>query len=234
MNEKKEVVEYIYNIKWNNNTETIKLKLTPDRMSFDPDYLEKNKYPEWVKLDFKQCDICPLDKKKNKVCPAALSIMKIIYSFKDMLSFENATVEIITPERKIVNDVQMQEALSSVMGLTLSLSDCPILAQFSSMGRFHLPFSTIEETIFRTTGSYLLKQYFVKKNGGTPDWDLKGLKEFYNKVSLVNGNLVERIRSGSIKDASVNALVKLDTYAKNFQYLFDNTMKILEEIFGQD
>ncbi|MGM0441765.1 MAG: DUF6901 family protein [Elusimicrobiota bacterium] len=233
MNEVKDIVEYIYKIKWRGNTETIKLELTPDRMSFAPGYLDKENYPEWVKLGFHKCEICTLDEDEYKVCPAALSIVKIIDSFKDMLSYENVTVEIITPERKIVKDVQIQAALSSVLGLSLGLSDCPVLEQFSSMARFHLPFSSIEETMFRTTGSYLLKQYFINKYDGSPDWELEGLKEFYSKVSVVNGNLVERIRSGSIKDASVNAVVKLDNYAKNFKYLFKNTMETLESIFGQ-
>ncbi|MGM0441767.1 MAG: DUF6901 family protein [Elusimicrobiota bacterium] len=227
----KETVQYKYIIKWGEETKEINLELTPDRMKIAPRHLKREDLPDWVDLNFQKCNICPLDSKKQPSCPAALSILDIVEEFSDVPSTIDVKLKIITPERVLIKKTQIAEALSSLIELCLWLSECPVLSQFSSMARFHLPFSSKEEAIFRITASYLLKQYFVDKNGGSPDWDLKGLKKFYDKIAIINGKLAERVRAGSCKDAGVNAVVRLDSFAKNFEYLFENSMEILENIF---
>lgn len=225
------IVEYSYIIRWKDNYKKIILKLTPDRMNFVPENFENN-FPEWVELNFQKCEICPLTEKDSHYCPAAQSIFKLVNEFKNVPSTENVKIEIDTPERKIINKVTAQDALSSLMGLCFGLSKCPILKNFAPMARFHLPLATTEETIFRTVSSYLIKQYFINKKGGTPDWELKGLKKFYSQVAKVNIHLAERIRAGSKEDASVNAVVILDTYTKNVDYLFENSIETLEKIYS--
>lgn len=226
-----DTVQYSYIIEWKENRKKIDIELTSDRMKVTPRYLEREDLPEWVDLDFQKCEICPLDSDKVERCPAALSIVDIIEEFENTRSTVRVKLEIITPERKIIKKTQMQEALSSVLELCLWVSGCPVLDEFSAMGRFRLPFTTIEETIFRITSSYLIRQYFIDKSGEEPDWDLEGIKDFYDKVAVVNGKLAKRIRAGSCEDAGVNALVRLDSFAKNFEYLFENSMDILEKFF---
>jgi hypothetical protein len=84
------------------------------------------------------------------------------------------------------------------------------------MAYFHLSFSSVEETVVRAISLYLLKQYFIWKSGGEPDWNLKKLEQQYQNVRQVNQGILRRIRSLSKKgDADLNALVILDDFALN-------------------
>jgi hypothetical protein len=109
----------------------------------------------------------------------------------------------------------------------MATSDCPIMNFFKPMARFHLPFSTVEETVFRTTSIYLLRQYFEYQNGNEPDLDLKKLNQRYDQVQIVNSGILNRINSVAQKDA----IIILDTLAQmlsmelshglhSFEYLF--------------
>jgi len=51
----------------------------------------------------------------------------------------------------------------------------------------------MEETRFRTVGSYLLKQYFVRKSGGVADLELRGLAQFYEAVRTVSQAFKRRV-----------------------------------------
>ena len=62
---------------------------------------------------------------------------------------------------------------------------------------------------------YLLKQYFAMQDGEKPDWQLKGLNEFFEVVTNVNQSFAERVRAASEKDAGVNAIVQLSSRAIN-------------------
>jgi hypothetical protein len=82
------------------------------------------------------------------------------------------------------------------------------------MVRFHLPFATIEETVYRSVSCYLLGQYFKVKKDKKPDWDLKGLAEAYEEIQKVNLGITNRLRSISDEDANANAIIVLDVFAK--------------------
>ena len=43
------------------------------------------------------------------------------------------------------------------------------------MAYFHLPFATIEETVFRSVTTYLLKQYYKHVAGEETDWTLQNI-----------------------------------------------------------
>jgi hypothetical protein len=163
----------------------------------------------WTRLEFNQCPNCPLKPAQWPHCPAALDLAQITTHFGDLLSFAQARVEVITPERTYVKDCDVQTALRSLLGLAMATSGCPVLSQFRALATTHLPFSTLEETLFRTTSAYLLKQYFIYQSGGTPDWDLKGLETFYEELQRVNRSLKSRLDSAFAKDANLNAIGSL-------------------------
>jgi hypothetical protein len=97
--------------------------------------------------------------------------------------------------------------------------------------RFHLPFASMEETEFRIVSMYLVAQYFRDKNGKDADWQLAGLQEIYNKVKDVNIYFAKRLRSATSKDASVNALVILDCFAKAVPFAVKTTLSDYEKHF---
>jgi predicted HicB family RNase H-like nuclease len=98
------------------------------------------------------------------------------------------------------------EGLASVFGIVMATSDCPVMSFFKPMARFHLPFSTIQETVFRVASVHLLKQYFDCKEKGVSEFNLESLNQHYQKVRIINKGLMARLNSVVKKDADKNAV----------------------------
>ena len=135
------------------------------------------------------------------------------------------------PERTYEEDTRLQQGLSSIVGLYMVTSNCPIMDQLRPMVRFHLPFATSEETLYRAVSMYLTKQYFAMRRGETPDWELEKLAQIYSAISVVNAGMSRRLRQASTKDANANALIILSAFGEtvgvslkdgvgNIEYLF--------------
>ena len=80
------------------------------------------------------------------------------------------------------------------------------------MVKFHLPFATVEETLFRAISMYLLKQYLKSKKTRKFDVALKGLLKKYEAIEVVNQGILNRINSFAKGDADKNALVTLNIF----------------------
>ncbi|HOM64783.1 MAG TPA: hypothetical protein PK591_03060 [Ignavibacteriales bacterium] len=177
-----------------------------------------------------KCENANINNCKNYMdCNKCLLLNKISYYIKyfgDFLSYENVTVKVISKEREYIKKVSLQDGVRSLLGLIMPFSGCPFLANLIPMARFHLPFSSIEETQFRVIGMYLFAQYLRKKNGLQSDWDLKNLVDIYSNIREVNKKLCDKIREMSLKDASINAIIILDVLAD--QVLFSVDEKELE------
>jgi len=101
------------------------------------------------------------------------------------------------------------------------------------MARFHLPFSTSEETVFRSTSIHLLRQYFAYKKGEELDLDLQKLNDHYKKVQNVNQGILQRMSTVYKKgDANQNALVILDAFAKVLTMDIEDQLQSMEYLFG--
>lgn len=187
--------------------------------------------PDWARLGVHQCSVCPLKVDEDTHCPAALAFIEILDEFGPLLSFTEVDVTIATRERTVTSRTSVQKALSSLLGLSMATSGCPILARFKPMARFHLPLSTREETVFRSVGAYLLAQYFLKQRGQTPDMELRGLRETYDLIHEVNVGLANRLRTIPAGDAHLNALVILDLFAHALPYSIDDGLTELEHMF---
>ena len=59
----------------------------------------------------------------------------------------------------------VQMGVSSLLGVIMTTSGCPIMAQLKPMVRFHLPFASLEETIFRMVSMHLVAQYLRHQDG---------------------------------------------------------------------
>jgi hypothetical protein len=187
----------------------------------------------WTKLDHFKCQNCPLNSDTSPECPLALNLSSVVPRFSDMLSFENVHVIVESKERTYSKDTTLQNALSAMLGIFMVTSDCPNMTSLRPMVRFHLPFASVEETIFRSASTYLLGQYFKFRNGGEADWNLKNLKENYKKVQIVNTGMAQRMRSIVDKDANLNALVVLDVFAKELPYSVEKSLETLEYLFRE-
>ena len=100
------------------------------------------------------------------------------------------------------------------------------------MARFHLPFSNVEETVVRSLGFYMIRQYFVHKNGGTMDLDLKSYENSYLDIIQVNKDFVERIWPLGKGDAESNSIIALDGFAQLLRMQLEDGLPEIEELFG--
>ncbi|MDB5986026.1 MAG: hypothetical protein JWR16_1079 [Nevskia sp.] len=162
--------------------------------------------PGWTRLDFQQCPNCPLSAAQHANCPAAADLAPTIGAFANIISYAEARVEVETPERTISRDCQVQQALNSLVGLIMSTSACPILGRMRGLARTHLPFATIEETLLRSVGSYLVGQLALQQQGGAPDWQLAGLKAHYAELEVLNRAFKQRVNAATKEDAVLNAI----------------------------
>ncbi|MGA1824636.1 MAG: DUF6901 family protein [bacterium] len=188
--------------------------------------------PDWTKLERNQCSCCLLTKKESPYCPISVDIAELVDEFKDTYSYENCHVCCVTQERSYQKKTSIQEGLSSILGIIMATSHCPIMYLFKPMARFHLPFATVEETLLRTTSIYLLRQYFEYKKGNKADMNLENLNEHYNKVRIVNNSLLERINSFAEKDADKNAIITLHSLTQILNMQITDSLDSLEYLYN--
>lgn len=135
-----------------------------------------------------------------------MDIEDVATAFRDIVSFTPTTVQVTTAERTYVKSCDVQSGLNSLLGLIMANSHCPILCQFKPMARFHLPFSSINETVYRVASAYLIRQYFHYQDRQSADWNLLGLDSLYEQLQQVNTDMVARVRAASQADANLNAV----------------------------
>jgi hypothetical protein len=170
--------------------------------------------PEWTALEFQQCPHCPLSVQEHSRCPVAAHLPRLIQTFNHLVSHDKTRVEVVTTERTFVQTVSVQKGIGAILGLIMATSGCPITAFFRPMARFHLPFSTQDETIFRAAANYMLADYFkAKSTGNGRDRDLSGLRDIYEKVHELNKAFFDRVKVAARTDSSLNAVVHLDMFA---------------------
>jgi len=187
--------------------------------------------PAWTELSHKQCRCCPLDAAENPYCPIAVNIAEMVERFKDRLSIDECLVKCVTPERTYLKETSVTEGLYSILGIVMATSDCPIMSFYKPMARFHLPFSSTKETLFRSASVYLLQQYFEHKRGQKPDLELHELGNQLKKVQQVNTGTLARIRSVSKKDADSNAIIILDCFSQILSMAIEGSLSSLEYLF---
>jgi hypothetical protein len=193
-----------------------------------------NDLPEWTRLGFQQCPNCPHKTTETTHCPAAVCLVDVVRCFNRLVSYDMVEVEVITCERRLVQQTPAQKGISSLMGVLIAASGCPRSAYFRPMARFHLPLSEPEETVYRVTTMYLLAQYFRQQENQAvgPNLNLEGLTEIYRDMQIINNALAGRIRAASETDSSVNALIMLDMHAKTVFYVIDEYLKELKPMFS--
>lgn len=188
--------------------------------------------PDWTRLENQKCVHCPLDSKNNPHCPIAIHLSSLAEFFKDKISYEKAKVTVVTNERTYSKDLRIQEGIFSLFGLIIPLSGCPYTHFLKPMARFHLPFSTTQETIVRSVSLYLLKQYFVAKRNGNPDLTLTYLEKSYENLKKVNLGIISRLRKVAKQDAGLNAIIVLHAFADLLTFAISNDLSTIEPWFS--
>jgi len=149
-----------------------------------------------------------------------------------MVSHEGVAVTVTTEERMYTKDTTIQQGLSPLIGIIMTTSGCPIMEHLKPMVRFHLPFASLDETVFRMVAMHLMVQYYRNQEGKQAEWGLDGLTRVYAQVGIVNRDFANRLRDAAKKDANINALVNLDCFASMVPLVADDTLKAIRPYFS--
>jgi hypothetical protein len=190
--------------------------------------------PKWTEITNFKCPHCPIDVDKFKYCPLAVNLNDVISDFTEFHSYDEVNVTIWTNARTYSKNTSLQSGLGSLLGIVMVANDCPVMGKLKPMMRYHLPFATLEETDYRVLSMYLLAQYVIAKRGGEPDWEMKNLKNLYEDIKLLNQNVCNKLKEIESKDALVNAVVKLNSFAEHVTFLLSKNMMQRLEILFQD
>ena len=188
------------------------------------------KPPDWMRLDRHRCAFCTLQDDRQS-CPAAQAIAPAVEAFASRISYEDVQLRVELRGLEIQVKTQAQEALRSLIGLLLPLSDCPVMRRLRPMARFHEPLASPEMTVFRVFGMYLVQQFLRGRDGEQPDWQLQQLLELYKQIHEVNVQLAERLREMSSADANINGVTLLDVLAYAVDFGFEKSEKQLRQLF---
>lgn len=231
MRDTDKTIKYIYKFSFNDGSAR-EFHINLDSQTLNLIQIEKKSPPEWTELNFFKCPNCPLDEDQHKFCPVAVSLSNVTDTFKGTFSYEKTEVEIIAEERTYSKHTDLQKGLSSMIGILMVTSGCPVMEKLKPMVRYHLPFATEEETKYRAIAMYLVAQYFIAKHNSKPDWELKKLADIYADVRTINKALCQRLSNIQTKDAGINAVVILDCFASSISFSISrDAMDEIENIF---
>ena len=218
-------VHFRYTFAFAKKSKTFDVFLHPETLQLQKE-LPKDP-PQWTRLSYEQCTNCPLKETQSPHCPIALNLVDVIEYFRNEISCEEVDVEITTKARTCVKRTPLQFALSSLVGIYMVTSGCPVMDPLRPLAQTHLPFATLEETMSRALSLYLMTQYFRFREGKEPDWELKGMVKIYSDIQTANLGLRNRFAKSGIQDAGLNAIVHLDCYAR-----FTNIVLLEKELLN--
>lgn len=224
-----DVVKVIYRFQTENDS--LEIPLSFDAVTFDLQPSNAETPPEWARLDHHQCSNCPLDPGVSEVCPFAAALATVIPAFDNLPSFAEAHVEVVMNERTISANTTLQRGMASVIGLISAASGCPHTRFFRPMARFHLPFATTEETLFRAFSVHLLGEYFRSGGNAVADIGFDRIRAQYAETEKVNHGMAKRLSSVSKSDAALNAIIILNSFAEVVPFFVDERLSDLERLF---
>lgn len=169
--------------------------------------------PEWALLEYQQCANCPLDNVIHTYCPVAANLSGIAQEFREVTSNDKVDVTVTVKERVYFKTTSIQEGLSPLLGIIMTTSGCPIMDPLKPMVRYHLPFASLDETVYRMVSLFLVAQLIREHAGKEPEWGIQGLAKIYGEVKKLNKEFGQRMIAAARSDANVHALVNLNVFA---------------------
>ncbi len=184
--------------------------------------------PFWTDLKFNQCANCPLSPAEHGHCPAAVQMAPVVESLKALVSFDTVGVTVIQVERTISVETSVQQAMSSVLGLIMATAGCPWMDRLRPMARFHLPFASEAETIYRSVCMFLLARHL---HGDADSAGFDALQQLYENLHVVNRDMSRRLGAATRTDPARNALALLDAYTTLLPAALESSLDELKPLF---
>jgi hypothetical protein len=184
--------------------------------------------PFWTDLKFNQCANCPLNAAENPHCPAALQMAAAIEPLEALVSIDTVGVTVTQSERTVYAETTAQQAMSSVLGLIMATAGCPWTDRFRPMARFHLPFASEVETVYRSVCMFLLARELA---GDSRSQGFGALEELYANLHVVNRDMSRRLGAATRTDPARNAMALLDAYTTLLPAALESSLGELKPLF---
>ena len=184
--------------------------------------------PFWTELKFSQCANCPLSAAEHAHCPAALQMAPAVESLKELVSFDTVRVTVKQAERTVYAETSAQQALSSVLGLIMATAGCPWTDRLRPMARFHLPFASEAETVYRSVCMFLLARHL---RGADDAEGFAKLQDLYENLHVVNRDMSRRLGAATRTDPARNAMALLDSYTTLLPAALESSLEDLKPLF---
>ncbi len=184
--------------------------------------------PFWTELSFNQCANCPLNPAEHPHCPAALQMASAVEPLNALVSFDTLGVTVTQAERTIYAVTTAQQAMSSVLGLIMATAGCPWTDRFRPMARFHLPFASDVETVYRSVCLVLLARELTGA-GTAPGFT--GVDSLYENLHVVNRDMSRRLGAATRADPAQNAMALLDAYTTLLPAALESSLQELKPLF---
>jgi hypothetical protein len=185
--------------------------------------------PFWTELKFNRCANCPLAESEHTHCPAALQMAAALEPLNLLRSFDTVGVTVVQPERSVRAETSAQQAMSSVLGLIMATAGCPWTDHLRPMARFHLPFASEAETVYRSVSMYLLKRELhadtSARQGFAP------LEDLYRNLHIVNRDMSRRLGAATNTDPARNAIALLDSFTTLLPAALEGSLEELAPLF---
>jgi hypothetical protein len=190
--------------------------------------------PFWTELKFNRCANCPLNELEHAHCPAALQMASTLEPLKALVSFDTVGVTVQQAERTIYAQTSAQQAMSSVLGLIMATAGCPWTDHLRPMARFHLPFASEEETVYRSICMYLLARELTgaeAPDGFEAPERFAALEDLYQNLHVVNRDMSRRLGAATRTDPARNAMALLDSYTTLLPAALERSFEDLKPLF---
>ena len=189
--------------------------------------------PFWTELKFSQCANCPLNSEEHTHCPSALHMAPAVELLKELVSFDTVGVTVTQAERTVHAETSAQQALSSVLGLIMATSGCPWTDKLRPMARYHLPFASEAETVYRSVCMFLLARELLGRElaGADESSGFARLKDLYENLHVVNRDMSRRLGAATRTDPARNAMALLDSYTTLLPAALESSLQELKPLF---
>jgi hypothetical protein len=189
--------------------------------------------PFWTELKFSQCANCPLSSEEHGHCPSALHMAPAVELLKELVSFDTVGVTVTQAERTVHAETSAQQALSSVLGLIMATSGCPWTDKLRPMARYHLPFASEAETVYRSVCMFLLARELLahEHKGLGESSGFAELKDLYDNLHVVNRDMSRRLGAATRTDPARNAMALLDSYTTLLPAALESQLTELKPLF---
>ncbi len=184
--------------------------------------------PFWTELEFNKCANCPLNSDEHPHCPPALQMADAVERLGALVSFDTVGVTVVQSERTVYAETSAQQALSSVLGLIMATSGCPWTDLLRPMARFHLPFASDAETVYRIVTMFLLARELVGADGKA---GFESLDALYQSLHVVNRDMSRRLGAATRTDPARNAIALLDSYTTLLPAAIASSLDELRPLF---